>query len=175
MIVYIAQSLDGYIADSDNSLEWLFKHDEKIFNSDDEIKNSYTNFIKDIDVIVNGKKTYDFLVNDMGIENPYKEYENYLITNKEVVDSTITNVLNLDELLKIDFKDKKVWVVGGGEIIKQFMDKGLINKLIITTIPEIIGGGVPLFSTTTKSSWKLINVCSSNDYVESCYIKEKEC
>ncbi len=173
MIVYIAQSLDGYIADQNDSLEWLDNYAAELITAKDELKNSYPNFIKDIDVVVYGKKTYNFLKN-LGIDNPYAEYENYLITNNQVDDQTITKQLTMDDFKQLDFSNKKVWVVGGGSIIAQLMDDDMVNQLTITTMPIILGGGPKLFSTTTQSKWRLTNVQHDLDFIETTYVRSSD-
>ncbi len=171
MILYIAQSIDGYIADDNNSLDWLMKYNDIILESREEIKNSYPNFIKNIDVIVYGKKTYSWLMQEIN-KNPYQDNYDILISNNKVEDDTISKQCNLEEFLSLDLKNKNIWIVGGSSIILQLMELDLINEMIITTIPEIIGGGIKLFQTNKKTTWKLQKTYNDNSIIECHYVKE---
>lgn len=115
-ILYIAMTLDGYIADKDDNLEWLFKVDGLG-------DNGYQNFYNTIDTVIMGRRTYDWIIKHMD-EYPYEDKRSYILTNRKVSENnnTFNNINALDEKLI----DKNIWVVGGGKVISEYLNKGLI-------------------------------------------------
>lgn len=87
MIIYICQTIDGFIAKKNGDISYLDYHNESISNSTSiGIRDSYNNFIKNIDVTVSGYNTYE-VIRNAGYENPYPNTKNFVITNK-VLDAT---------------------------------------------------------------------------------------
>ncbi|MBL4934167.1 dihydrofolate reductase [Clostridium sp. YIM B02515] len=142
IVLFIAESLDGYIATKDDSLEWLFK-------VEGEGDNGYSEFYETVDTILMGKRTYDWLIEAENENFPYKNKECYVFSrtskgkneNVEFVNEDIKSFA--DKLKKIP--GKNIWVVGGGELLHYFIKEKLIDEFIITIAPTIIGSGIPLF------------------------------
>lgn len=146
---YTASSLDGFIADSENSLDWLLQFGEPA--------ESYPKFIKDVGAIVMGSTTYDWLleheINKDKVQPKPWPYEQpaWVFSTR-----TLFAVPNADiRFVKGDVKavypdmvtaaqGKNIWVVGGGDLAGQFLDQGLLDELIITITPVTLGGGAPL-------------------------------
>ncbi len=142
MILYIATSLDGYIAKTDGSVKWLSIVEKK---SEDY---GYAAFYQTIDALVMGSKTYEQI---LGFGDwPYKEKPSYVLTRREIfteqknVEITTENPKQLIKKLQ-DQKLDKIWLVGGGALIKSFIKEGLIDEYIISIIPIILGQGIRLF------------------------------
>lgn len=142
LVLYIASSLDGYIATKDESLEWLY-------NVEGEGDNGFSEFYDKVDSILMGKRTYDWVINQDLKEFPYKDKECYVFTRSftentedvKFVNGDVTSFVN-----KLKRKDgKNIWIVGGGELLHSFIKEKLVDELIITVAPILLGNGIPLF------------------------------
>lgn len=161
--LYIAASLDGYIARSDGDLEWLTEH-----SNPDELDYGYEEFYSTIDAVVMGRATYESIL-EMGGEWPYKDKVSYIATRQESLKSILENLHftteKMEELVASlqGEKGKDIWLVGGGELVATFLEHNLINTMIITYIPIILGSGIPLFQTQpTMSEWDVMR-CEAYD------------
>jgi dihydrofolate reductase len=145
-LVFIAKSLDAYIADKDGGIDWL----DSIPNPD-QIDMGYNKFNDRIDAIVMGRKTYE-VVCSFDIPWPYtkpvfvvsntlKEVPKTLKGLVKIVNGTLTEILE-----KINNKGNKTLYIDGGKLVQSFLKEDLIDELIITTIPVLLGGGIPLFA-----------------------------
>lgn len=158
-VLYIATSLDGFIARPDGNIDWL----TSMPNPKNE-DYGYAELLKSIGTTIMGRKTYQDIIG-FGIDWPYIDMNSYVVTsNKDLqIQSPNTFLLteNLNDLIAEtkDQSKKDIWLIGGGQLIKSFLDAGLIDKMIITVIPKIIGEGIPLFSETSQeSNWKPVEV-----------------
>jgi len=149
-VVYIGCSLDGFIADKDGGLDWL----ESIPNP----KNSdmgYHSFMEGIDALIMGRKTFEMICSFEG-EWPYSKPVFVLSTTlKRIPEALEGKVTMLQGSLAaiIETVNKKGYrrlYIDGGSTIQQFLIEDLIDELIITTIPVLLGGGVSLFSDLPK-------------------------
>ena len=153
---YIAASLDGYIATEEDSLAWLFKYDNLELGEHD-----YRHFIQRIRTVVMGRRTYDFLEKD-GSAWAYAEQRVRIVTSRPIATpkgdlETRSDVGGLIAELR-SLSDGDVWVLGGGQLQMAFLERGAIDEIEIYIMPEIIGGGVPLFPATGfKASPALID------------------
>lgn len=142
LVVFIATSLDGYIATKEDSLEWLFK-------VDGEGDNGYSEFYETVDSVVMGKRTYDWLMQQDLEEFPYKNKECYVFTRASLEDTEDVKFVN-EEVTKfveklMNQQGKSIWVVGGGDLLHSFIKEKLVDEFIITVAPTILGNGIPLF------------------------------
>lgn len=142
LVLYIASSLDGYIATKDDSLEWLY-------NVEGEGDNGYSEFYETVDTVLLGKRSYDWIMQqDIG-EFPYKNKECFVFTRSHIEDTEDVKFINdnvtkfIDKLKSQD--GKNIWIVGGGELLDSFIQAKLVDDLIITIAPTILGKGIPLF------------------------------
>jgi dihydrofolate reductase len=143
---YIASSLDGFLATDDDSLEWLFR-----YNDMDLGEHDYTLFIKRIRTVVMGRRTYDFIANDPAPWS-YGDQRVLVVTSRPIdrpkgqlevrsdVDALIAELRAL--------KDGDIWMLGGGQLQMTFLEKGALDEIEIYVIPELLGGGRPLFPAT---------------------------
>ncbi|GIC75310.1 dihydrofolate reductase family protein [Moritella sp. F3] len=156
--VFIATSLDGFIADKECSVDWL----HMIPNPDGDDM-GYEAFVERIDAMVMGRNTLDMVLS-FGVDWPYTK-------PVFVLSNTLTSVPAGYEdkifLLKGDIKDvvehinalgfKRLYI-DGGVTIQQFMQSDMIDELIITTIPVVLGGGSRLFGDLDAAvNFKLLN------------------
>ncbi|MEE9161911.1 MAG: dihydrofolate reductase family protein [Candidatus Neomarinimicrobiota bacterium] len=142
VILYIATSLDGYIARPDGSVAWLSTYDR-----DDE-DYGYAEFYGSIDALVMGSKTYEQV---LGFGDwPYAGRPTYVLSRRDLEhqrgEVTIAPTRPDSLLQKLDaVGHKRVWLVGGAELAASFGKQGLIDEYIITIVPIVLGGGIPLF------------------------------
>lgn len=143
---YIAASLDGLIATEDDNLDWLFKYDDMNLGEHD-----YRIFLKRIRTVVMGRGTYDFIARE---PSPwaYGDQRVIVVTSRPIdnpkgplethsdVDALIAALRALD--------DGDVWMLGGGQLQMAFLERGALDEIEIYVIPEILGGGRPLFPPT---------------------------
>lgn len=143
---YIASSLDGFIATKDDRLDWLFKYEPLDLGEHD-----YGKFLQRIGTVVMGRSTYDFLAAD---DAPwaYGGQRVFVVTSRPIpqpkgaleirdnVDALIAELRSLD--------DGDVWMLGGGTLQMAFIERGALDEIEIYVMPELLGGGRPLFPPT---------------------------
>jgi len=145
-IVYIAQSLDGYISDRNGKLDWL-----NSIPNPENIDMGYNELTENIDAIIMGRKTFE-TVCSFNINWPYqkpvfvlsrtlKKIPSQYSGKAEIINSSIP-----DLLADLNQKGYNRLYIDGGKTIQSFLKEGLINELIITTMPILLGGGSKLFS-----------------------------
>ncbi|MDN5304522.1 MAG: hypothetical protein PWP46_1408 [Fusobacteriaceae bacterium] len=173
-IVYIATSLDGYIARENGEIDWL-NNIENPDNSDF----GFNEFISRIDAIVMGRKTYE-IVTSFGGEWPYIKPV-FVLTNtlNKIPDKLKDKVFLIngepEEIIKkLNKKGYRELYIDGGTTINSFLKNNLIDELIITRVPIILGSGIPLFNKLDKQiELKHIETISyNNGLVKSVYIKK---
>lgn len=153
---YIATSLDGFIATEADDLGWLFKYDGLDLGEYD-----YARFLQRIRTVVMGRGTYDFIAAE-DVPWAYGDQRVLVVTSRPIpepkgcletrsdVDALIAELRSLD--------DGDVWMLGGGQLQMAFLERGALDEIEIYVIPEMIGGGRPLFPATGfQSSLRLIS------------------
>jgi dihydrofolate reductase len=147
-LYYTATSLDGFIADSKNSLDWLLQ-----FGMTDD----YPDFIAAVGALAMGSTTYEWIVADLARSGtgqpqpwPYKQ-PTWVFTSRSLVRAPGADIRFVSGDVRPVHKqmasvagDKNIWLVGGGELVGQFHDHGLVDELIVTVAPVTLGGGAPL-------------------------------
>jgi len=158
IILYIATSLDGFIARPDGALDWL----TSIPNPTNE-DYGYAELLESIGATIMGRLTYDEIIG-FGIDWPYTGIKTYVVTkNKELEIKSPDTVVLTDNIktfvTDLKAKSKKdIWLVGGGQLVSAFINQGLIDKMILTIIPKTIGEGILLFAGKSKErTWKLVD------------------
>lgn len=144
LIIYIATSLDGYIAKPNDDLSFL-----KLVEKEGE-DYGYAEFTATIDTIILGRKTYDWVLKEIGSSH----YDNgdrnvYVITRTErpSIGKTTFYTGNLTELVQRlkSGNGKNIYCDGGAEIINELLKNDLIDEFIISIIPVLVGNGTRLF------------------------------
>ncbi|WP_345764587.1 dihydrofolate reductase family protein [Diaminobutyricibacter sp. McL0608] len=142
---YVASSIDGFIADADDRIEWLEQFGFTAFQK------SYDAFYSRIGALVMGAATYRFLLDQPNLEWPYAGIPTWVLTHRELpaiegaeVVFWAGDIAQLDGEVRIAAGDRNVWVVGGGNVAAQFVDAGLLDELRVTVMPIIVGSGKPL-------------------------------
>jgi dihydrofolate reductase len=142
VMLYIATSADGYIADTDGGIDFL----SAAQTSGEDY--GYDDFIKSVDTILWGRKTYDRLLS-FGIPFPYKHMKCYVLSrtrtgrdeNVEYFNGDIGELIG--DLRK--HEGKRIYCDGGAEIVSELMKRALIDEFIMTVIPVFLGNGIALF------------------------------
>lgn len=145
VICYIAQSLDGFIATPDGGLDWLPQPDAE---GEDF---GYGAFYRSMDGILLGRKTFEAALS-FG-PWPYPDKPSWVFAHKLSTDvdkpfDGLSMVTQSPRTLVSSLENqglKRLWLVGGSELIASFRAEKLIDQYIITTIPTILGKGIPLF------------------------------
>lgn len=172
IILYIAASLDGYIARNNGAVDWLSGSGNNM-NADKE----FDKFYSEIDTVVMGKITYEQVINELSPGTwVYVGKKCYVATTKQSQSNENVTFIseNITEFVKGLKKQegKDIWIVGGGKLIDQFVKQNLIDKYIVTIIPTILGDGIPLFiGENPEIKLKLIETKTTNGMVELIYIR----
>ena len=170
--IYIATSLDGFIARENGELDWLPGPEEKD-NTEDY---GFQDYLDSIDAIVMGRNTYEMVIS-FG-EWLYGKKRFIVLSTKHInipdhladfVENKNCSPKELVEELKMDGIDHVY--VDGGKTIQGFLNAGLINEIIISRIPVLIGQGIPLFGHLAQDiKLRLIETRSfKNGIVQSKY------
>ena len=170
--LFIAMSLDGYIADSEGKILWLTGQ-----GNDGEDIDVYSEFIKDVDTVFMGRKTYDQIVTELSPDQwVYEELTAYVFTHKQKESSekirfTDQNPIELVRKLKEE-KGKDIWICGGADLAQQFIKEDMIDHYYITVIPTLLGSGVRLFENGGQEiPLRLIHTKSYNGMVDLVYVR----
>ncbi|MGY5483800.1 dihydrofolate reductase family protein [Paenibacillus sp. ALE2] len=170
VVLYIAVSLDGYIALPDGSVDWLF--DVKGDGGD----NGYADFYDTVGTLLMGRLTYEEVLK-LSDDFPYAGKPCYILTRSLAKHEQAPHVTFTDEALSelVPRLQKQseglVWLVGGGQLVQAFMQAGLLEKAIIAIIPKVLGQGIPLFPEgTLPSTFKLEEVERRGDLVMLHYL-----
>lgn len=142
IILYIATSLDGYIAKPNDDLSFL-----SIVQQDGE-DYGYADFVKSVDTVILGRKTYDWIMTQVP-EFPHADKNSYIITRtaRQSIGKTSFYTGNLKELiLRLkSAQGKNIFIDGGAEIVNELLKENLIDEFIISIVPILVGNGTKLF------------------------------
>lgn len=162
-IYYCASSLDGYIAEADDSLDWLTGYqgsfdDESAEPNPTGEGGAYEDFYAGVRALVMGFATYEWLLDHLdlagGGEWPYRGKPCWVLSSRELrpfegegVDVRIVDasVGELYDELAAAAGDGAIWVVGGGGVAAQFAEAGRLDEVHVTVVPVVLGAGKPLF------------------------------
>lgn len=146
-VVYIATSIDGYIARPDGGLDWLGSPGDA---PDGEIQASWAEFLGSIDHMVMGRKTFEKVL-QFGAW-PYEGVQVTVLSKtmdcipEPLIDKADVSTLEPTALLdQLGARNRRRIYVDGGQVIQGFLRADLIDELILTTIPVLLGAGIPLF------------------------------
>ncbi len=153
---YIASSLDGMIAAENDDLDWLFKYEGMDLGDHD-----YATFLKGIGTVVMGRGTYEFIARD---PSPwaYGDQRVIVVTSRPIDNPKGALLIRSDvDALIAELRtltDGDVWMLGGGQLQMAFLQRGALDEIEIYVMPELLGGGRPLFpSTGLRASPKLVS------------------
>jgi dihydrofolate reductase len=170
LILYIATSIDGYIANPDGDTSWLHAPEYTMENEDF----GYNKFVNEIDTTLMGHNTYK-VVTGFDLPFPYADKTNYVFSktntgkdqNAEFINDSIPEFIT-------SLKQKEgnnIWLIGGGQINTLLLENHLIDEMIITQVPIVLGSGLPLFTKAKHSYPFFLNDSKSfkNGFVQLHY------
>lgn len=170
VVLFIAMSLDGYIADSSGGVGWLVGQ-----SGGEESGDSYPAFSKTVDTVVMGWKTYHQVSTELSpSEWVYEAFKSYVITHRQQT-STEKIVFTCEQPSELirrlrEGPGKDIWICGGANIVQQLMRDGLIDRFHISIIPTILGSGIRLFGTLAEEmKLKLTETRSCDGITEVIY------
>lgn len=170
VILFIAMSLDGYIAGRAGNVDWLQGQEP-----DKDDMESYQEFIKGIDTVVIGWNTYEQIVTELSPEEwIYQDLNSYVVTHRDLPDTEAVKFVN-DDVCRIvaglkQEEGKDIWICGGAAIIRPLLREKLIDRLHISVIPTILGGGIRLFGAEdAEMKLRLVKTQSYNGITDLIY------
>ncbi len=168
VVLFIATSLDGYIARTSGEVDWLFTDQDY----------GYNDFFAGIDTVLMGRRTYEQVLS-FG-EYPYKGTQGFVFsrTHKKEKDKNVTFVPNDPAEFVEGLKyctGKTIWLVGGSEVIRSVMSRDLVDEFVISVHPIILGEGIPLFRAPLQMRKLSLNKCRSFDtgLVQLSYVRNE--
>lgn len=156
-IYFTAATLDGFIADGNDSLEWLFKNGPTDLSFIDQ-------FIATVGSIAMGASTYQWLWDNLKEPWPYKvpclvfTHRSFKEIDNADVRFVQGDVLEYHKELTKLANGKNIWIVGGGDLAGQFYDHGLIDEMYIQTIAVFLNQGKKLFNRKTENAFKIKDI-----------------
>ncbi|WP_298495775.1 dihydrofolate reductase family protein [uncultured Algibacter sp.] len=173
--VFIATSLDGYIADKNGGIDWLYT----IPNPDNNDM-GYVEFNNGIDALVMGRKTFETVLG-FDVEWPYDKPV-FVLSNKlnEIPESHIGKAFLIKGTLSVILNQirKKGFhklYIDGGTTIRNFLKEDLIDEMVLTTIPILLGGGSSLFTELPNElNFELIETKTYLNQITQNHYKRKK-
>jgi dihydrofolate reductase len=170
VILFIATSIDGFVADENGDVDWL---EANIRGN--EMDDSYDKMYAQIDTVLMGRTTYDQVTKELSPEKYlYEDKLSYIITTHPEASSD-TRIFTSEAPVALLEKLKKqsgadIWIIGGPQIIQPLLAADLIDTFILTTIPIFLGKELPLYDTLPQPlPVQLKEVYAKNELVYAVY------
>jgi dihydrofolate reductase len=153
VVYYAAMSLDGFIAEADDTLEWLMKFPGvEPGPSVRTVEGGYDEFYEEVGALVMGSVTYEFVLEEASTW-AYAGKPTWVLTTRDLpvfegaddLRFSSAAVTDLYDEMVAAAGDRKLWVVGGGNVASQFADAQLLDEVWVTVVPVVLGTGKPLF------------------------------
>jgi dihydrofolate reductase len=154
---FVAASIDGYIADANGRLDWLFP-----FDGAEGVAEHYKAFLDGVGVLAMGAATYEFILAQSREAWPYADRPTWVFTHRELpgfpgadIRFTAEDVGVVHEQMVRVAGEKNIWLVGGGNLAAQFARRGLVNELLLGVVPVVLGGGTPVLPASIPGTLEL--------------------
>lgn len=154
-----ATTLDGFIATEDNDLGWLFQ-----FEGDDP-GNPYTEFIENVGALAMGATTYEWIRHNHPGEWAYDDRPTWVFTHRDlpVIEGanlrfTSEDVRAVHAEMVAAAQGRDVWLVGGGDLVGQFLDQDLLDDIWVSITPVVLGAGAPLLPRRRTTPMRVLEV-----------------
>ena len=169
-IYFTASTLDGFIADENDSLAWLFEQE-----TDEGGPAGYAEFIAGVGTMVMGATTYTWIGDHMRSTGEEWAYDIpcWVFTHREHeplgadIRFIAGEVREHHAALTESAGDRDIWVVGGGDLAGQFADLGLLDQMVVAIAPVTLGAGRPLFPR--RHDLKLVELGRNGDFAMATY------
>jgi dihydrofolate reductase len=158
---YCASTLDGYIAEADDTLDWLLKYQGSFEGEGAEPAprgegegGPYERFYEGVGALISGATTYEFILDHFADDSewPYEGKPYWVLSSRDLPaptgeDVRIVNakVGDLYDEMIAAAGERHLWVIGGGNVASQLVDEGLLDEVLVTVVPVVLGEGKPLF------------------------------
>ena len=163
VVYWLASTLDGYIADDDDGLEWLTSYDVGTdVDGAAESRPVMAEFIDSVGALAMGSTTYEW-VRENASGWPYGDKPTWVFTSRGELPAmeganlrfVSGDIAPLADELLASAGDGPLWVVGGGDLAVQFAEAGLLDEVVVTVVPAALGSGRPLFGRPLPRTLKL--------------------
>lgn len=164
--IYIAVSLDGYVATDDGGISWI-----NPYNSEDY---GYQPFLESIDTIVMGRRTYEQLLRLRSW--PYRGKRVVVLSSRQVENPPALVEVRGGEVTDIAAElrltGNQIWLAGGSSTLRPFLDAGLVDRLELFIIPVMLGCGIRLFDPSPRFERLELQDCRTygNGVVQLMYL-----
>jgi len=174
---FTATSIDGYIADSDNSLDWLFEAEAGATTSASAAhEQRYNDFFSCVGAMAMGATTYEWVLeHEQLLERPgkwqeyYRDVPSWIFTHRQLpaipgarLSFVSGDVRPVFEQMTAAAGGKNIWIVGGGDLVGQFTDQGLLDELILGVAPVTLGAGAPLLPRRLSAAKLTLTGCDND-------------
>jgi dihydrofolate reductase len=174
-----ATTLDGFLATTDNSLQWLFD-----VPAADEAEDGIADFLAGVGALVMGSTTYEWVIeHESLLESPdtwtawYGDRPTWVFTTRELpvvagadIRFTRAPVAEVHAEAAAAAGDRDIWLMGGGDLVGQFADAGLLDRIVATVAPVTLGAGAPLLPRDIRSDrLRLVSVTQRGQFAELTY------
>ncbi|HET6627999.1 MAG TPA: dihydrofolate reductase family protein, partial [Nocardioidaceae bacterium] len=156
----VASSIDGFIADEHDNLDWLLQFGD---GPEDDDTNPYNEFIKDVGPLAMGATTYEWIDRNYPGTWFYDDRPTWVFTHRELPRITGANLIFTSEPVPEVHADmvaasggKNIWLVGGGDLVGQFLDHDLLDELWLSVAPVTLGRGAPLLPRRHTRPMRLV-------------------
>lgn len=172
IVLFIAMSLDGFIADRNGGVGWLAGQSEE-----EETADTYPGFADTVDTVIMGWNTYHQIVTELSpAEWVYGDFTSYVITHRSLP-STDSIIFTEEDpcALAAALKrrpGKNIWICGGAVLARQLLRAGLVDRYHISVIPTLLGSGIRLFESLPNAiQLKLTSAQAYNGIAELIYTR----
>lgn len=178
-IYYTATTLDGYLATTDNSLDWLFD-----VPGADEAESGIGDFMAGVGALAMGSTTYEWVLeHENMLEHPEKWLSSYgdlptwVFSHRDIpaipgsgIRITSEDVRAVHAEMVAEAGDRDIWLMGGGDLVGQFDDAGLLDRVMVSIAPATLGAGAPLLPRDIRSDrLTLTGVAQAGQFAELTY------
>ena len=185
-LYYTATSIDGFIADEHGSLDWLFQ--VPAGDDDEGHEERFARFLRDVGAMAMGSTTYEWVLeHDQLLEHPekwggyYGDTPCWVFSHRELPAIAGANlrfvkgdVASTHQAMVEAAGGKNIWLVGGGDLVGQFADEGLLDEIQLSIAPVTLGAGAPLLPRRLLSSdLTLVSVERQGQFVAVTYRAER--
>jgi len=176
---YTATTLDGYIADENHSLDWLFEVDREQGG-----EHSFAEFFAGVGAMAMGASTYEWILeHERLLDDPdkwrgwYGDTPAWVFTHRTLpaipgadVRFVQGDVSPVHDEMTQAAGEKNIWLVGGGDLVGQFADRGLLDEILVSVAPVTLGRGAPLLPRRlTAKQLELVDVARDRQFARLTY------
>jgi dihydrofolate reductase len=157
---FCAATLDGFIADDEDGIDWLQRFESGYDGPGEPVLDAINSYIEGVGALVMGSSTYEYI---LGHDWPYGDRPTWVLTSRELPPTEGADIHFHDgpvaevhpEMVEAA-GDRDLWVVGGGPVASDLVDAGLLDELLLTVVPVVLGSGKPLFSRPIDTGMTLL-------------------